>query len=305
LAPIVHLTPLDAAYPPRLRVLADAPASITVQGGDVDAMHTVAVVGSRAAVPEAAVYARELAAALASAGVVVVSGGAEGIDAAAHEGALAVNGRTWAVAGTGHLRCFPAAHAKLYESIGRGPGAMVWPFPPDYHARSAFLARNRVLAALADALVVVQAGIPSGALQAARWARRLGKPLWVVPAAPWMRAFEGSHQLLEEGARPLASRETLLSSLGLAASHRAEPLVPPAQPLAFSELSDDPGGAASGPESQVLGVLSTTPSHLDAISARAKLSPQAAAAALLTLALENVVVESPPGFFCRRIGRNI
>jgi DNA processing protein len=282
-APLVHLTPLEAAYPARLRAIEDPPASITVQGDPVHASLTVAVVGSRVATPEAAAFARELAEAIARAGVVVVSGGAEGIDAAAHEGALAAGGRTWAIAGTGHRRCFPAVNAPLFEAIARGPGAMVWPFAPDYQHRTGFLSRNRILAALADAVVVVQAGFPSGALHAAACARKLDKPLWVVPAAPWMNEFTGSRLLLDEGARPLTSIEGFLGSVGVETA-RTE--------------------VAYGPESAVLAALATVPVHTDVISARAKLSPQAVAAALLTLALKNVVVENPPGFFCRRNAHN-
>jgi DNA processing protein len=160
----------------------------------------VAVVGSRAALPEALTFARDLGSALARAGAVVVSGGAVGVDAHAHEGALDANGRTWAIAGTGQDHCYPPEHAALFDRIGKGPGAMVWPFEAHYGHRSGFLARNRVLVALADAVVVVQAGIPSGALHAAAWARKLDKPLWVVPAAPWMKEFAGSRLLLEKGA---------------------------------------------------------------------------------------------------------
>ena len=97
---------------------------------------------------------------------------------------------------------------------------MIWPFAPDYRHRSAFLARNRVLVALADAVVVVQAGFPSGALRAASVARTLGKPLWVVPAPPWLDAFRGSRMLLDRGARPLLFVEAFLASLGLAATAR-------------------------------------------------------------------------------------
>ena len=99
---------------------------------------------------------------------------------------------------------------------------MIWPFAPDYRHRSAFLARNRVLVALADAVVVVQAGFPSGALRAASVARTLGRPLWVVPAPPWLEGFHGSRMLLDRGgARPLLFVDAFLASLGVA---------PPARP---------------------------------------------------------------------------
>jgi DNA processing protein len=282
----VHLTELDPRYPSRLRGLHEAPASLTTAGGSLEAERVVAIVGSRQATPAASEFARDLASTLARLGVVVVSGGALGIDAAAHEGTLAAGGRTWAVAGTGHGAVFPEQHAGLFEEIARGPGAMIWPFAPDYRHRSAFLARNRVLVALADAVVVVQAGFPSGALRAAAVARTLGRPLWVVPAPPWLDGFRGSRLLLDRGgARPLLFVDAFLASLG--ALPQPSGRAPPARPLNQSEAA-------------ALAATSTAPLHLDEIASRAALSAQAAAAALLTLSLENVVVEGPPGFFTRR-----
>ena len=178
----------------------------------------VAIVGSREATDAAKRYATELAGCLANRGAVVVSGGAFGIDAAAHRGALGASGRTWVVAPTGHLRCFPVQHEGLFQGIARGPGAMIWPFAPRFVHRPCFQGRNRVLVALADAVVVVQAGLPSGALNSAKHARKLGKPLWVVPLSPWEAPSSGSLRLLEDGARPLTSAHLFLSSLGLAGS---------------------------------------------------------------------------------------
>jgi DNA processing protein len=264
----------------------DAPASLTTAGGSLEAERVVAIVGSRAATPAASEFARDLASTLARRGVVVVSGGAVGIDAAAHRGALSAGGRTWAVAGTGHGAVFPAGHAGLFEEIAGGPGAMIWPFAPDYRHRSAFLARNRVLVTLADVVVVVQAGFPSGALRAAAIARSLGRPLWVIPAPPWLDGFRGSRLLLDRGgARPLLFVEAFLASVG--ASSPPPKHVPPARPLNQSEAA-------------ALAATSSTPLHLDEIASRAALTAQTAAAALLTLSLENVVVEGPPGFFTRR-----
>jgi DNA processing protein len=295
----VHVLALDPGYPARLRDLPEHPPSITFQGGPLEATRVVAVVGSRRALAEALVFACELAGTLARAGAVVVSGGAVGVDAAAHDGALHVGGRTWAVAATGMNHCFPPVHAQLFERIGSGPGAMIWPFSPDYRHLAGFLARNRVLVALADAVVVVQAGAQSGALHAASWARKLSRPLWVVPALPWMPAFAGSTKLLEEGARPLASAAPLLRSLDL---HAGDP-----------SSSDGDGGAGRLPtraraapsvsySPDVLATLAATsavPLHPDAIASKAGLDASTVGVALLTLALENVVVENPPGFFRR------
>jgi DNA processing protein len=302
---LVHLTPLDHNYPPRLRSLPDPPASITVSGGAVDSACAVAVVGSRQAVPDALHFAKDLALELTKAGVVVVSGGAEGVDRAAHEGALFAGGRTWAIAGTGHEHCFPPEHAALFAVIGRGPGAMVWPFSPGYQRRSGFLLRNRVLVALSDAVVIVQAGLRSGALHAASWAKKLQKPLWVVPAAPWMSGFDGSRQLLDAGARPLASIEGFLGALGVAGRPVAgSPPVPPQAVEPFLGPSRPLLAPLSAPAVAVLAALSARASHADAIAARAHLTAQATAATLLTLALEDVVVEGPPGFFRRRDNLN-
>ena len=287
----VALTPLDRAYPSRLRFLDDPPASLTTRGGPLEARHAVAVVGSRDADDRAVRFAFDLACALARAGVVVVSGGARGIDAAAHRGALHARGRTWSIAPTGHEHCYPRTHAKLFETIGRGPGAVVWPFAPDYRHVSAFLSRNRVLVALADAVVVVQAGPKSGALHAAVCARSMRRPLWVVPVAPWSQekdAFAGSLQLLAEGARALTSARVLLDSLGI-------PVESPPGP-AEARLA----APVFRLESKLLTAISNVPQHVDALSAQARQTVQAATAELLTLALENVVVEGPPGFFRRR-----
>jgi DNA processing protein len=156
-----------------------------------------------------------------------------------------------------------------------------------------------VLAALADAVVVVQAGHRSGALNAARSARRQGKALWVVPPAPWAKGFRGSRELLEEGALALTRSHLLLGSLGL--SNQALPSFSGALGGADRPTAPHP---FSSQEFAVLRVTSAVPAHADRISERAGLSPQATTAALLTLALENVVVEGPPGFFRRGNAHN-
>jgi DNA processing protein len=312
----VDITPLDSDYPIRLRRMASPPGSLTCQGGPLDAEHAIAVVGSRRPHPDAERFAGRLAFALAKAGVVVVSGGAQGIDAAAHRGAMAASGRTWAVAGTGCDHCFPPGHAELFDAIGAGPGTMVWPFPRASGVRpGAFLARNRVLVALSDAVVVVQAGVPSGALRAAACARKTGKPLWVVPAPPWELEFRGSHRLLDDGARALTSIEALLDTLRVQRSALSLPYdigpdrMEGQSQIISSETADRavaracPGTEGEPPcsveELVVFRATSTAPLHLDEIALRSGMSVSTVAPTLLTLALENVVVEGPPGFFRR------
>ena len=129
MAPLAHLTPADEAYPAKLRALPSPPASVSVDGPLGEAK-VVAIVGTRS--PDAApcAFARSLAASVVARGGVVVSGGAAGIDAAAHEGAMDAGGRTWVVAGTGQGEVYPKEHAPLFERVVASGGAMVWPFAP-------------------------------------------------------------------------------------------------------------------------------------------------------------------------------
>jgi DNA processing protein len=301
---VVQLYPLDPTYPVRLRGLPCPPATLWVRGGSLEAEHAVAIVGSREAVPEALQFAESLATELARAGVVVVSGGALGIDAAAHRGALAARGRTWVVAGTGCEHCYPRTHQDLFDRVGCGPGAVLWPFAPEVVARQhRFLARNEVLVALSDAVVVVQAGSRSGALNAASNACRQRKPLWVVPAAPWTgTAFEGSRQLLARHGQPLFGVSELLATLfGRRPRGRGAPALPALAaappPAPTPPLPARPPPALTEEESRVHAALQTAPLHLDEIASRAHSPVPAVTAALLTLALEDVVVEGPPSFF--------
>jgi DNA processing protein len=177
---LVHLTPLDHNYPPRLRSLPDPPASITVSGGAVDSTRTVAVVGSRQAVPDALHFAKDLALELTKAGVVVVSGGAEGIDRAAHEGAIMAGGRTIAVLGTALDEVFPKENADLQEQIGR-EHLLVSQFPSGQPtSRKNFPIRNRTMALLTDATVIVEAGEKSGTRHQGWECLRLGRILFLV-----------------------------------------------------------------------------------------------------------------------------
>lgn len=300
---LVHLTPLDPRYPSRLRGLRGSPASISVEGGSTEADVVVAIVGSRKASEAAKAFASDSAGRLARSGAVVVSGGAIGIDLAAHEGALAASGRTWVVAPTGHRGCFPKDHEAFFQKVARGPGAIIWPFAPTFVHRPCFHGRNRVLVAMADAVVVVQAGLPSGALNSASYACKLRKPLWVVPISPWDEVSNGSLQLLAGGARPLTSAHLFLSSLGLEGSGN-RPSSPGRVDVSVARLEGGPTLRLSGHEFKILAAVSTEPRHADTISTGAGMSPQATTAALLTLALENVVVEGPPGFFRRREAHN-
>ncbi len=166
---------------------------------------SVAIVGARSTDPYGRVIARALGRAVARCGLAVVSGGAEGCDREAHEGALEVGGRTVVVLPAGHDHAYPKHHADLFERACH-KGAVVssvWPTVP--LARHRFLARNRVIAELAVATIVVRAEARSGSLSTAAAARALGKPLGAVPGAIGEALSEGVHRLLEDGATAVAS----------------------------------------------------------------------------------------------------
>lgn len=290
---ITRLDETDPSFPSRLRELPDPPAAIWIKGC-LALRRVFAVVGSRLPTPEAAAFAAELSQAIVRAGGIVASGGASGIDAAAHRGALDAGGPTWVVAGTGLLNAYPGEHEGLFEEVVRGGGALLSVFPPEAKAtRTSFLQRNGLLAALAEAVVVVQAGLPSGALNTAAWAKRLARPLYVVPFPPWAGAgFEGSAVELRGGARPLVSIDAFLRDTRLARPAETPPGGGARAPKTASrELTED--------ELALLAALEPSPLHVDEIAERSQVPSRALAWALLTLALENVVVEGPTGFFRR------
>jgi DNA processing protein len=282
------------ARPSRVRALPNPPDEVWVAGQIEEDARAIAIVGSRAATAEALAFARELARELAKVDVAVVSGGAAGIDAAAHCGALDAGGRTWCVAPTGHCHRYPKEHSKLFEAIVERSGAMVWPFPPEREARRhTFYARNGVLVALSDAVVIVQAGLTSGTMNTARWCSTLRVPLYIVGAAPWSVGFDGSRHLLELGAAPVFSVRGLLVDLGLVPRGERDPRPHRCYPTRRATP------ALTATEKAVFEAVGTEPIHVDEIVARSTTPISAVTTALLTLALENILVEGPSGFFRR------
>ncbi len=194
--------PGDPQWPERLDELGQArPYALWLRGGaDLPAAcaQSVSVVGSRAATGYGAHVAGEIAADLGDQGWVVVSGGAYGIDAAAHRGALAAKGTTIAVLACGVDHPYPVGHAELFADIAAG-GLVISEWPPGRHpARLRFLVRNRVIAALTCGTVIVEAGERSGALNTARHAAELGRPLMAVPGPVTSRESAGCHRIIRE-----------------------------------------------------------------------------------------------------------
>ncbi len=196
----------DDDYPDALRELPDGPLLLFVRGEWPLVGAMTSVVGTRRCSVYGERVASELGAFLASSGGVVVSGGAEGIDGAAHEGCLSASGSTVAVFGTGVDVVYPRGHQGLYERILGGGGALVSEYPMGTPPRPwRFPERNRIIAGLSDRLVVVEAPLRSGAMSTARYALEYGREVWAVPGRISDAVCAGSNRLLFDGAHPLVS----------------------------------------------------------------------------------------------------
>jgi DNA processing protein len=202
--------PGDPEWPTQLDALGDARPLLVWVRGSMDlrfaCLRSVSVVGARAATAYGMHVATELAAALAERGHAVISGGAYGIDACAHRGALGADGVTVAVLASGLSYGYPRGHYELFAAIA-GQGCLVSEWPPDRGpTRPGFLVRNRVIAALSCGTVVVEAALRSGALSTARHARDLCRPLMAVPGPVTSQQSEGCHEIIREWGAVLVTR---------------------------------------------------------------------------------------------------
>jgi DNA processing protein len=247
----------------------------------------VAIVGTRAATRYGTRLAHEFAAELGAAGCCVVSGLALGIDAAAHEGALAASAATVAVLGSGHRRLFPRRNRPLAERILAGGGAVLSPYPPDHGAfPGQFLARNGVVAALSDALVVIEAPARSGALNTAGWAA--GRiPVLAVPGDVDRKHVAGCLALIRDGATLARNAADVLEALGGGAS------------LALP-LHDDAAADEDTVRGRLLRKLDEGAAELDELVAAAAAQPPQVLAALVLLELDGSVERTGASAYARR-----
>lgn len=199
------ITPEHERYPERLRNISNPPAAIYIKGDlpKIDQQVAVSIVGPRKPTEYGKKAAYSLAARLTKAGLLIISGGAVGIDSYAHRGALAVDGKTIAVLGCGINYPYLNENLKLREQIFKN-GALISEFPPDYAAsKYTFPIRNRIVSALSLGTVIIEAGIKSGALITARHAAEQGRDVFVIPGNPSSDEYKGSNQLIKDGAKPL------------------------------------------------------------------------------------------------------
>jgi DNA processing protein len=269
----------DHGYPARLRSIHDPPIGLFVRGGgsfDLLDAPCVAIVGARACSPYGTDVATMLGSQLARAGVVVVSGLARGIDAAAHRGALGA-GLTVAVLGCGIDRDYPRAHASLASEIA-ATGLIVSEYAPGVEpAPWRFPARNRIVAGLADATVVVEARVGSGALITADFALEEGREVLAVPGEITSHLSAGSNALLRLGATPATGSADVLEAIGI-----PSPIASPAEP---------PAGLSAETEA-VRALVADAGVPFDEIVRRTGLEVSAVSAALVELELLGLTTEA-------------
>jgi DNA processing protein len=284
---MIPLASSDPRYPPGLRELSRPPATLWIDG-DVSVLHqpAVAIVGTRRMTGYGERVARELAFACASAGIVVVSGLAQGVDSAAHRGAIDGGGRTVAVLGESiplFLATVRGRRRPLVPRI-RASGALVSEYAAPLSARGwMFAQRDATIAALASVVVVVEAGESSGALITAEHARRLGRKLLAVPGPLGSPASVGTNALIAQGlAGALVSTDQLVRAAGVvqAAPSDRGPRDPQSDPLLFA-LQDGPLG-------------------LDELARRLRVAPAALSARVAALMLSGAIGALPDGRLCRR-----
>jgi DNA processing protein len=309
--PDAHILALgDPRYPPRLAELTDAPPLLYVRGRpELLTEPQIAIVGSRHPTPLGVEITRELAYWLAARGLVVTSGLAVGIDAAAHRGALAT-GRTIAVLGTGPDRVYPATHRELAREILE-QGALVSELPPGQGPVAGnFPRRNRIISGLSLGVLVTEAALKSGSLITARCAIEQGREVFAVPGSIRNPLARGCHALIRDGARLLEDPAEIL--LELAPALR-EALLADDAALVAARAGSDQGLEQTGPAprtppglaedyQQLLDAMGFAPVAPDELIARSGRSAREVASMLLVLELEGHVSSSPGGRFCRISG---
>lgn len=287
----------DAGYPPSLLSIDDPPLLLYVMGRldlPLESSTSLAIVGSRNPTPQGTLNARQFAHALSQTGLTIASGLALGVDAAAHEGALEAASpgsdrlATIAVVGTGLDRVYPKSHFQLAHRIA-AQGWIVSEYPLGTPPLAAnFPRRNRLIAGLSCATLVVEATLKSGSLITARLAADQGKDVFAIPGSIHSMQSHGCHALIRQGAKLVESAQDVLEEL------------PTVKGLGTvrSSVTDEQASVASSDDG-LLEAIGFDPVSLDALQARTGLATAALQSQLMALELEGLVARLPGGLFQR------
>jgi DNA processing protein len=283
----------DPEYPELLRQIYDPPVVLYVKGELLSKdKNSVALVGSRMTTHYGLEVARKLAYQLAYVGVTVVSGGARGIDTAAHQGALSAKGRTIAVLGTGINVVWPAENKELFDRIAAS-GAIITQFPFNRPGdKQSFPIRNRIVAGMTLGAVVVEANLTSGALITANFATEYGRQVFAVPGRIDSPRSKGCHDLIKKGAKLCEGAEDILSEF--------EYLFPASnRPPGVSETGVLPALELSANEQKAYDALSHEERSIDEVIRKSGLPSSAVSVALLSLEMKRLVRQLPGKMFLR------
>lgn len=281
------VTQADETYPPTLLDLPDPPVALCVKGTlEERDRFGIAIVGTRNATPYGKMVAEKLARDFAEAGVTVISGGALGVDARAHQGAVKGNGRTLAILGSGLLNAYPQDNQGLFETIAQGHGAVVSEFHPKASPDAwRFPARNRLIAAWGVGVVVVEAPVQSGALITAQFAAETGREVFAVPGSIDNEKVRGCHQLIREGAALIENAQEVLDLLGVQRAPQRQTTMP-----LLSEVQE-----------KLLKALSLQPQYMDSLARELSLPIHQAQVELTNLELMGLARRMPGGTFVRAL----
>lgn len=287
------VTQEDENFPSLLREIYDPPIVLYVKGTlTKQDGQGIAIVGTRHTSHYGQECARKMAYQLAYVGMTIVSGGARGVDTAAHQGAMSAKGRTVAVLGTGINIVFPAENVELFERIASN-GAVITQFPFSRKAdRQSFPIRNRIVAGMTLGTLVVEAALNSGALITANFATEYGRQIFAVPGRIDSPGSKGVHDLLKKGAKLCEGAEDVLCEF--------EYLFPPTnKPASPAETGILPALQLSANEQAALDAIGTEEMPIDDIIRRTGLPSSAVSVALLSLEMKRVIKQLPGKVFFR------
>ena len=285
------ITAESPTYPRQLHEIHAPPIVLYVWGELTERdQHAIGVIGSRRTSHYGAECAKKLSYQLAYAGLTIISGLARGIDTAAHQGALAAKGRTIAVIGSGLTKLYPPENAALADKIRSGNGAVVSEFSmtvePD---RQTFPMRNRIISGWSHGILVVEAGLNSGALITASQAIEQGRSVYAVPGHINAPTAHGSNRLIQQGAKLVMDASDILADLEILLPEKQK--LPEASARSLPELSED--------ERRVYDAIHAAETPIDAITAASNLPSATVSSALLRLELKHLVKQLPGKYFVK------